>query len=295
MSKRIIRKLAMFTLPVLWSSVVHASTISHSKTPQRDIPVPLVGVTVDSVERLSSVVDSLKGLAKKPTARIVFDEDVAASRYVKPVNEIYEVSYIMGELLDSYYFKQYSVPEYLERTREYLDTLGPKVDIWEIGNEINGMWLGDTPTVVAKMTGAYDLVKQYGSKTALTLYHDQVSEHMLYWAEIYIPERMKQGLNYVFVSFYEDDQNGIKPDWDMIFERLAKMFPNSKIGFGEVGTRYSKLKKSYIDRYYKMDIAEPSFVGGYFWWYFRQDMVPRSKPLWRTLNNAITEKHITNI
>jgi PASTA domain len=29
------------------------------------------------------------------------------------------------------------------------------------------------------------------------------------------------------------------------------------------------------------------YVGGVFWWYFWEDMVPKTKPLWTTLNNAI--------
>ena len=292
MRYRLFSTIAVLTLILFWSFRVYAATNikNMNKTPQRDIPSPMYGVTIDSVDKLPLIVDSLHALSQKPTTRIVFDEETSASSYVKAVDEIHKVSYVMGELLDSFYVKTYSVDDYLDRTREYLDTLGSKVDIWEIGNEINGMWLGDIPTVVKKMTGAYDLVEQRGGKTALTLYHDQKSEDMLYWAKKYVPKRMKQNLDYVFVSFYEDSQGDIKPDWPMIFKRLATMFPNSKIGFGEVGTKYRSLKKSYIERYYKMDITQRNFVGGYFWWYFKQDMVPRSRPLWKFLNNTIATK-----
>jgi hypothetical protein len=65
------------------------------------------------------------------------------------------------------------------------------------------------------------------------------------------------------------------------------MFPNSKIGMGEVGTRDTAKKAEYIKRYYSMKIAEPNYVGGYFWWYFRQDMVPYTKALWSVLNGAL--------
>jgi hypothetical protein len=41
-----------------------------------------------------------------------------------------------------------------------------------VGNDINGEWLGTTPDVVAKMKGAYDLVKARGNRTALTLYYN---------------------------------------------------------------------------------------------------------------------------
>lgn len=61
----------------------------------------------------------------------------------------------------------------------------------------------------------------------------------------------------------------------------------SLIGFGEVGTIYANRKASYIQRYYNMNITETNYVGGYFWWYYRQDLVPMTNPLWSTLNNAL--------
>jgi len=294
MNKRIFRNIIMLALPLFGSVTAHATTNGHGMA-QRDIPSPMVGVTIDDIDRLPSIVGSLQSISRKPTARIVFDEWIPATKYTEAVDEIYNVSYVMGELLDSYYVKDYSVNEYLKRTEEYLDTLGSKVDIWEIGNEINGNWLGDTPSVLAKMTGAYDMVSKRGGKTALTLYHDQESKWMLSWADNNVPERMKQGLDYVFVSFYEDDQKDIKPDWPMVFKRLAIMFPNSKVGFGEVGTKYRSRKTAYIERYYNMKISQQNFVGGYFWWYFKQDMVPQSKPLLKTLNNAIAPKQLSGL
>lgn len=270
----------------LMSNTSFASREKVQKLALRDLPDPLFGVTLDSVEKLPAVVNSLDSLSHKPTARIVFDEFVPARRYKKAVSKIHKVSYVMGELLDSFYVKQYSVKAYLKRTREYIDTLGSNVDIWEIGNEINGNWLGKHKDVIAKMTGAYDIVESHGGRTALTLYHDQSSEDMLRWARKHVPQHMKNGLDYVFVSFYEDDQKGIKPKWQSVFNRLAKIFPNSKIGFGEVGTKHRKKKAEYIRRYYTMNIKHPNFVGGYFWWYFRQDMVPNNKPMWSVLNSV---------
>lgn len=251
----------------------------------------IYGVTIDSVSNLSAIVTSLKNLAAKPTTRVVFDEWVAASYYLNPLTKIKEVSNVMGELLDSYYVKDYSLAQYQNRTTEYLNALENQVDIWEIGNEINGEWLGDTATVVQKMSTAYDLVKARNKKTALTLYYNEecwmYSQNETFtWAGKNVPARMKSGLDYVFLSYYEDDCNGLQPDWEKVFSKLALMFPNSKIGFGEVGTKYADRKASYIQRYYNMNIHQPNYVGGYFWWYFHQDMVPMTSPLWQTLNNA---------
>lgn len=254
--------------------------------------VPLVGVTIDSVANISEVIKALKSLNSKPTARIVFDENVAAANYVNAVSQIHTVSFVMGEILDSYYMKNISPAKYSERTAEYLNALGKNVDIWEIGNEINGEWLGDTPAVVAKMNLAYNLVKAQGKTAALTLYYNEKcwankSNEMFTWAQNNISAAMKHGLDYVLISYYEDDCNNLQPDWPKVFKKLGTMFPNSKIGFGEVGTKHAEKKEAYIERYYHMKIHHPNFVGGYFWWYFVQDMVPAKKPLWKTLNAAI--------
>ena len=117
---------------------------------------------------------------------------------------------------------------------------------------------------------------------------------MFTWAQANVPDRMKTGLDYVLVSFYEDDCNGIQPDWNQEFQKLGAMFPNSKIGFGETGTIYTARKAEYINRYYRdMAVTHPRFIGGYFWWYFDAqqsgstgDMTPKTNYLWDVLNNA---------
>lgn len=280
------------------SKNIDSKELSYSKKlldPVRDSTTSsgiIYGVTIDSIDNLAETVSSLKSMSAKPTVRIVFDENKDASYYMDAVSQIHAVSFVMGELLDSYYVKNYSTAAYGARTSEYLNMLGSNVDIWEIGNEINGEWLGDTMTVVAKMKSTYDLVKAKGKAAALTLYYNEgcwqnKSNEMFTWTQNNVPANMKQDLDYVWVSYYEDDCNNLQPVWPQVFEKLATMFPNSKIGFGEVGTKYADRKAAYINRYYRMKINHPNYVGGYFWWYFRQDMVPFTKPLWSVLNSAM--------
>jgi len=57
---------------------------------------------------------------------------------------------------------------------------------------------------------------------------------------------------------------------------------------GECGTQAVNKKQALLTKYYRMKVNVPAFVGGYFWWYFRQDMVPKTKPLWKTLNQLIS-------
>ncbi len=252
------------------------------------------GVTIDSVAGIKYTAEALAYHSVKPTTRIVFDEFVPATDYVNAVNKIGPYSFIMGEILDSFYMKQYTQATFSKRVDEYLNTLGPKVNIWEIGNEINGEWLGTTSETVAKMYSAYSKVKARNYKTALTLYYnpncwERKANEMFTWSSANIPTEMKQNLDYVFISYYEDDCNGYRPSqtqWEDVFNKLGQMFPNSKIGFGEIGTTKLAKKADMVNRYYRMNISHPRFVGGYFWWYYKQDAVPRTKALWKTLDEA---------
>lgn len=274
------------TEPVLAAQTVAAAAALPT------VPAPIYGVTVDDISELPPIIESLQRLARKPTARIVFDETVGPAYYRKAAIAMSQVSYLMGEILDSAYVRRISVTGYLNRTTRYLDSMGDIVHIWEVGNEVNGEWLGTTASVVAKISGAYDLVKARGKVAALTLYYNEdcwsrKSNEMFTWAQTNIPARMKQGLDYVLISYYEEDCNDLRPDWPTVFAKLAAMFPNSKIGFGEVGTSDPARKADTLQRYYTMKIDQPNYIGGHFWWYYREDMVPWTLPLWSVLNMAI--------
>jgi hypothetical protein len=255
----------------------------------------IYGVTIDAVNGLTNITNSLGRHNKRMTTRIVFDEWQPASNYSAAVNKIDSVSDIMGEILDSYYVNDYTVHQYWERMAEYMAAFGDKVDIWEIGNEVNGEWLGHRDSVVKKINGAFNFVKKSRKKTAITLYYnyncwENPQNEMFRWANENITPKMKLHIDYIFVSYYEDDCNNYQPDWQRVFDSLHVMFPNSKLGIGECGTTNPNKKELYINRYYKMNITTPNYTGGYFWWYYRQDCVPyTNKPLWQILDNAIRD------
>ncbi|MFA5403789.1 MAG: T9SS type A sorting domain-containing protein [Ignavibacteria bacterium] len=260
----------------------------------------IYGVTIDAISSLTATVTSLSRLCKKPTTRIVFDEFIPATDYQNAINQIHNVSFIMGEILDSYYMNQYSLSQYAARTNEYVNLLGEKVDIWEVGNEVNGEWLGTISDVVAKIDTSYKIIKSKGKKTALTLYYnkvcyDKAQNEMFRWVNTNLNTSLRSGLDYVWISYYEDDCINYQPDWQQVFDSLHILFPNSKIGIGECGTTKVLKKASYINRYYKMNITTPNYVGGYFWWYYKQDCVPYTDTLWTVLNNAITNASPPNI
>jgi hypothetical protein len=250
------------------------------------------GVTVDDPWRAAATADAIAKLPRPVTARVVFDEGIPASDYVGPVATIARTGPVMGEILDSFFVPQLTVAQYRARAREYVSTLGSSVSIWEIGNEVNGEWLGRTADVVAKIGGAHAEAKAAGKKTALTLYYNEdcwadPKNEMFAWVDANLSAELRGGLDYVWVSFYEDDCNGIRPDWPTVFRKVAERFPRASIGFGECGTNDPALKSTYLERYYTMRVDAPRFVGGYFWWYFSHDMVPATLPLWKTLSDIL--------
>ncbi|MBU1667880.1 hypothetical protein KKC13_05630 [bacterium] len=262
----------------------------------------LIGVTLDSITDIDESVDALKSLPKPIVTRVVFDQ-VPATEYEEALKKLAPYSMIMGELFDSEYINNYSMDEYNARVDEYLDAHGDKVALWEIGNEVNGEWTGVPSEVAQKTLYGYQEAKKRGYKTALTLYYNDFKENdgcwanpeekMRDWAKSKLDPTIKEGVDYVFVSYYEEDCDHHRPtqeEWEGVFLDLGEIFPNSKLGFGEVGVRQKSQKKDYLERYYTLKINHPRFVGGYFWWYFKQDMVPKSKELWSVLETLL-KKH----
>jgi len=299
-------KRALAILPVIVGLVACGSGHSEAPEPGVDggaglpLPSPLRGVTVDDVSNLPGIVAALGALPHRPTTRIVFDETEGPGYYAHPVAEIGKVSYVMGEILDSAYVANDSVSAYHARTAAYLKAFPTGVDLWEVGNEINGNWLGKTSDVAAKMTGAFDLVKAAGGHTELTLYgcsDSGAAYDMFDWVTTNVPSRMRTGLDYVLVSYYAGDCGAprVLSEWPSVFQRLHEMFPNAGIGFGEVGAVDKNgndvgdpsVAGPYLDDYYGLDVNVPNYVGGYFWWYFAEDMVPKTKPLFATLSAAM--------
>jgi len=255
------------------------------------LPEQVFGVTLTSVSPIDGIIDALASLSQKPTARIVFDIRRQAITYLPAARDIHAVSYVMGELVDSVSIASTSIDAYAARTTDYLDELAEFVDIWEIGNEVNGEWAGPSDKVQAKISTAYWQVKERDKRTALTLYYNegcvQKPEHELFtWAEHNIPVELRNGLDYVWVSYYEQRCHRAEPDWNQVFTRLHALFPHAKLGIGGCGTSDPAQKAELVQHFYGLDVDVPGFVGGGFWWYFRTDMQPSSAPLWTVLNDS---------
>jgi hypothetical protein len=93
------------------------------------------------------------------------------------------------------------------RLSQYAAALGDSVSVWDVGNEVNGDWVGAQP--VPKIEAMLDAARSYGKKAALTFYYESSvtpGHDMLSWIDALIPagHRLRSGLDYVLVSYYED-------------------------------------------------------------------------------------------
>jgi hypothetical protein len=266
---------------------------------QRALPRVLYGVTVDDVSRLGETVSASRHLPAMPVTRVYFDVSQPPKSYVAAVRALHPVSYLMGELLDSSDETRITTAAYGRRVRAYLAAFGTAIDIWEIGNEVNGDWTGPYPVVAAKLEIAYRQVAARHLRSALTLYYnvgcgDGTAElSPLDFSRRYVPRSVRSGLSYVFLSYYEDQCGGARPSvrtWTAYFRALHALYPRARLGFGEIGltgpvtAATMKAAASQIHYYYGLPIRLPYYTGGYFWWYYAEDCPPyAARPLWRVL------------
>jgi hypothetical protein len=307
--------------PTPGPSPVPTPTAAPTAQPSTAPPSALAwGVSFDSLDgasssQIASVVAMLSALPKRPWSRIVLDSGssgTATGNYAAAIRAIAPVSSIMVELVDSSYVTGTSLAAYQQITSNFLAAF-PNVDLWEIGNELNGEWLGgksyssavglNNPPL-AKAYASWKLVKAAGKKAALTLYYEPSQTvtngyDMVTWAQrnfASLPD-MAQGLDKVLVSYYEVDNANVRPSlaqWTAIFQALHVTFPNAQLGFGEIGlsnpATSSTLARaqSIMSYYYGLKPNVANWWGGSFWWYGQQDLVPTSKPLFTLFKSLVS-------
>jgi hypothetical protein len=273
---------------------------------RRSLPENLRAITYDDLSTTCAATAAqiaTERLLQQPTIRIVFDA-VGPRCYRSGVRALAQYGYTMGELVDSSAMKRYSRNEIANRARAYVSALAGDVDLWEIGNEVNGEWLSSVrcPSshecaaqardVMSKVRAMYGVVAGAGFPTALTLTYQPPQTvtpgyEMFAWERTYVPAAMHRGLRYVLISYYETDNGGIRPSpaqWSAIFRQLAADFPNAYVGFGEIGLPKpivpSTLARAHsIFSYYQTLVPSgvPRFTRAGFWWNAAEDLVPSAK------------------
>ena len=270
---------------------------------------PLFGITLDRVTRPERLAASLAALPERPTTRVYFDTHEGASFYKPALTRLHPVSGIMGELLDSSQEKAISTEALRARVEEYTAGLGGLVDIWEIGNEVNGNWTGPYETVAAKLSESYEAVHAAGGRTALTLYANAFGpEHCgdgeselspLQFSEQDVSPTVAAGLDYVLLSYYPTQCGGRLPSSAEVrlqLQALHAIYPNAALGFGEVGLPRPASRKTQAETEaimhwaYSLSPGLPYYAGGYFWWYGYQDVLKKKARLTSVFNEALTQE-----
>lgn len=321
------------------------------------IPLPLHGATIADFSfsgtvqdirtssYLSEVVTSLNNLTDQPSVRITFtlcgvgqdgscSSPAPASSYTSSIETLKSQTrppFLLGEVLDSSYQGCFTptgaggTQSAEARWNDYVSTLGAYVDVWEVGNEINGNWLDSQDAgsggiscpwtvpsttdanVVTDMINAYNIVKSAGKLAELTLYYPGTGSNCdspasfdpITWAEANVPLNMRNGLDYVLLSYYHQDcSSGTDPSasaWGTFFTQVQNLFPNAKIGFGEWGYSTKKLTgsklSSLLSEGYSMDPYPLPFsanwTSGVFFWEWADTCVPynsSSGSVWEIVN-----------
>lgn len=262
----------------------------------------IYGITVDDCwyddVETEAVVAAIRDMPVKPTVRIVMSKEIPASEYKPLFSQIHKVAYIMACPVDSSDMDFYKDEDaYLERFRDAYDTLANYTDLWEIGNEINGVeWIRQEPDLIVKKVEAADIfIRSQDEKTALTMYYERPEEQdMFRWMAENLPESLTENVDFALISYYEDDNEGYLPDWNRVFPDFEAVFPGAKVGFGECGntaeTAAESSKIQMAGSYYGMEKPSEHFIGGYFWWNWVQDCVPHEEnAVYDEINRAMTE------
>ena len=270
-----------------------AAVPAHATGPTS--PPRIWGVTLDDVTHSAALARSLGGLPTRTTARVVFDPGLKPRSYAGAVRRIHRVADVMGQPVDSSETASYSLAAYRARFAAYVAAFPRRVDVWEIGNEVNGEWTGTPTAVVAKTLAAYRVAAAAGKPTALTLYYnpgcaEDPAHRMFTWVHRQLPAPLTNRPTYVLISYYPSDCGDYWPSparWQQVFDRLHRLFPHSRLGFGEAGTTKRHVtqaqRAALLHRYDRVQVRGDDFVGGGFWWSFAEDGASRRTRVWKAL------------
>jgi hypothetical protein len=268
---------------------------------------PWVGVTLDTTDGHEHVLD----LARATTAplgwvRVVFDRGRPMSEYAATVRAAKARGLrVMGEPVDSYYAKRTTAAGYLAQVRRCVRAF-PRIDAWEVGNEVNGSWLG--PGIARKVAEAASWVDANSdAKVVLTLYWqigtDAPRSSTFNWVRAHLPASTRRHIDVVLLSTYVEDAP-LGMAFDQVMRTLHAEFPRQRLGIGELDYWSPDTSRAWwaFDRddptragrhavaaqYYAASIGYRYALGGGFWWYFAEE-APRDPALRRAIHRVVRE------
>ena len=243
------------------------------------------GVTFDTL----AITDQRWSNARAATGsggwvRVVMDRDEPASSYRAILDRAHaEHLRVLGQFLDSSQMASVPLVEWRARVDNYVAAL-PDADAWEVGNEVNGNWLGSS--AAEKTTYAARAVRSCcpSARTMVTvlwnLGEDTSQDSMFSWLA-------RAAINWndiddIGISLYPED-HPMGTAYNRVVTTLHRALPQqrllvSELGYGNAdlghtwwwGSRDSvaAARTSVARLYDAASRAHPFSGGGTFWWYF---------------------------
>lgn len=270
----------MIALLILSSYPATAQVLPKKGSP----PQWIYGLTIEQLKELD--VEAFKTTfheVKVPiTLRIVFQAETVPDDYRQKIINLYNSAdahgkrrfYIMGLLFDSQALLDYKLRKdsekkydctkfaadndnYNQRAKCFVEKLNDYVDIWEVGNEVNGEWAdekyngeskkdrsfkGNYKATLKKIDTAIKLIPNNKPLALTVSYMPECGEWddnaMDKWIKHFEKSTVDK-IDYVLISYYEDKCNykvlSEAEINDNVIPALRKVFTNQFIGFGELG------------------------------------------------------------
>ncbi len=216
----------------------------------------------------------------------------------------------MGQLFDSASQAAVPLPEFKARVDAALSFPDfDKFASWEVGNEVNGGWLGAGMT--EKIEYAAEKVKARfpGKPVCLTFYwygvEDTIETSTFNWIASHITQKIRDHIDCVAMSIYIDQQP-LGFSWEPLMAKLAEAFPGKSVMTGEMvfsdhttpiyykeypaDWTEEQASLAYIQDRYAASFATPNAVGGGFWWYYDDQMAGKT-PRWHALRKLYCETY----
>jgi len=267
------------------------------------------GVTYDTISggagALQSATNLVSGAVGKGWVRIVFDRSEPATYYVGEVAAAHlQGLRVVGQFLDSSDMASVSLAQWQARVTSYLAVLAA-VDEWEIGNEVNGNWLGTG--VVAKISYAAQAVKaKTSARTLLTLYYqlgeDDAAHSMFTWARANLGPTTMAYINDLGLSVYPED-HPLGAALDRVLTTLHTQFPAQSLmmteldywspdlghtwWWGSSTDPFGAGRQAVATDYSAAMLGYSYSRGGTFWWYFPEE-APQGSSLWSAMRGVYT-------
>jgi hypothetical protein len=210
--------------------------------------------------------------------------------------------HIMGTVLDTGQWPRTMTPPiYAERTKNLVLHYKEQIRSWEVGNELNGDWLGgvkaplDPDQVYRIYSAGAAKVKELDPslETVATLYWwdgtAPDSEHSLFgWLKRYSRRGFGRNLDVLSLSLQPDD-NPVGMAFENIFDRVSNEMPDKSLMLGSLGY----VEKDKLQGYWWLrpddvpaaredllifaataSCAMPRSLCGGFWWQTLEQMIP---------------------